>query len=243
MSGRIGTAIVTVGWMLAGSAWAADPAPAGGAEGQPPAAAPASAGEPATAPVEGDTFETPTAPPTAAPSATQEEEPPPPPVVLKVIPPRASWEMALMPSFSQQPQFIDAPAWLGLGFRVGGGKHFRNHRIGGGLGVSFEGAITVQWSNNFEPQAMWDFVGKKNLWLGASAGVDLMLNVDLPPGAARGLRTTFVPAPMASFRLGYSQPYAVGIRRFFVGIEPRIRVIGDTPALGAAISIGSGVGF
>ena len=165
------------------------------------------------------------------------------PVVLKNIPPRFSWDVALMPSFGMQPQFVDTPPWLGLGFRAAWGRHFKAHRVGAAFGFSVEGALSVQWSNNFEPQAVWDYVGKKHLWLGASLGLDLQLNVDIPPGSSRGVRYGFIPAPLAAVRLGYSQYWSLISRRFFVGIEPRLRIIGDQPAFGVAIAIGSGVGY
>lgn len=217
------------------SAWADEPAPPAD-----PQAAPAETIPAETAPAEEEVV-MPTALQPLDPATA--DEPPPPPVVLKNIPPRFSWDMALMPSFGMQPQFVDTPPWLGLGFRASWGKHFKSHRVGAGFGFSVEGALSVQWSNNFEPQAMWDFVSKKHLWVGASLGLDLQLNVDIPPGSSRGVRYGFVPAPMAGFRIGYSQYWSLISRRFFVGIEPRLRMIGDMPAAGVAIMIGSGVGY
>ncbi|HMV70177.1 MAG TPA: hypothetical protein PKA64_25270 [Myxococcota bacterium] len=163
------------------------------------------------------------------------------PVLIR-IPPRVSWEAALYPTFVMLPQFVDAPAWLGLGIRGSAGRNFGNHRIGGGLAFSIEGQISIQWSNNFEPQVMWDYVGNKSLWLGASLGADLILNADIPPGQSRGLRYSFDPSPLVSLRIGYSQPWGIGVRRFFVGLEPKLRVIDGSPAAGIAILIGSGGG-
>jgi hypothetical protein len=160
--------------------------------------------------------------------------------VLKRLPPRVSWEVALYPSVVTLPQFVDAPVWLGLGIRGSAGKHFGDHRVGGGFGFSAEGQISIQWSNNFEPQAMWDYVSDKGVWAGASLGVDLILNADIPPGSSRGLRYSFDPAPMVGFRFGYSQPWGIGMRRFFVGLEPKLRIIDGAPGVAVSILIGSG---
>ncbi len=222
------------------SAWAEEPAPPTESQAAPAETVPAETAPAETAPAE-EQVVMPTALQPLDPATA--DEPPPPPVVLKNIPPRFSWDMALMPSFGMQPQFVDTPPWLGLGFRASWGKHFKAHRVGAGFGFSIEGALSVQWSNNFEPQAMWDFVSKKHLWVGASLGLDLQLNVDIPPGSSRGVRYGFVPAPMAGFRIGYSQYWSLISRRFFVGVEPRLRMIGDLPAAGVAIMIGSGVGY
>lgn len=173
--------------------------------------------------------------------APPDEEPPPPPVIIKHIPPRFSWEIAVNPSYGMLPQFEATRAWIGLGLRGGWGKHFGPHRVGAGLGISLEGAITVQWSNNFEPMVIYDYVSKKGLWVGASLGPDLIINSDT--GSAAGVSNTFTAAPMAAFRIGWSQPWSLMFRRFFIGIEPKFRYIDGFPAGGVSIVIGSGSGY
>lgn len=174
-----------------------------------------------------------------------DDEPPPAPVVLKHLPPRFSWEVALAPSYGMITQFPDNPPWMGLGIRGGWGRHFGTaHRVAAGLSISFEGPITVRWSNNFEPHAMYDFVATdkaKGLWVGASLGPSLILNTAL--ARTSGYDVTFDVAPMVSARIGYSSPFSRIARRFFIGVEPKLRVI-DGAANGiVAIVIGSGMGY
>ncbi len=171
-----------------------------------------------------------------------DDEAPPEPVVLKHIPPRFSWDFALQASYTMLAQFDNAPPWMGIGFRASWGKHFSNHRIGAGLTISLEGPIAVQWGNNFEPHVTWDFVSDKGLLLGASLGPDLILNADL--GATSTIQTSFNVAPFVSARIGFSQPFSLVARRFFVAVEPKLRMIdGTVPSFGGAIMIGSGMGY
>ena len=177
--------------------------------------------------------------------AAADEEAPPPPVVLRVIPPRFSWDAGFQASFGMMTQFQDAPPWLGLGFRGGWGRNFGGHRVGAGVSVSFEGPIAVQWSNNLEPHFLWDFVdtqGKgKGLMIGASVGPALIMNADI--GKTRKTDLTYDIAPMAAVRIGYSQPWSLIAKRFWVAVEPKVRLIdGKISALGAIV-IGSGRGY
>ena len=69
------------------------------------------------------------------------------PIELRNVPPRFSWDLALMPSYGMHPEFTAAPPWLGLGVRGEWGRHYgpaKNHRVGFGFGFSAEGAISVQ---------------------------------------------------------------------------------------------------
>jgi hypothetical protein len=170
-----------------------------------------------------------------------EEEPPPPPVVIKHIPPRFSWELAISPSYGMLPQFLATSAWVGLGMRGGWGKHFGPHRVGAGLSITLEGALGVQWANNFEPMVMYDWIQKKGLWIGVSAGPDFIVNTEL--AETRGLDSSFMAAPFLAARIGYSQPWSLMFRRFFVGIEPKFRLVDGQPAGIVSIVIGSGGGY
>jgi hypothetical protein len=169
------------------------------------------------------------------------DEAPPPPVVLKHIPPRFSWNIALHPSYGMLPQFAEAPTWMGLGVRGEWGKHFGSHRLGPGLAISLEGPLGVEWSTNFEPLAVWDYVSPKGLWVGASGGVDLILNATL--GGGSQVTTSFDLSPSAAVRLGFSQQWSMIARRFFFGVEGKFRYIDGTPAFIGAIVIGSGMGY
>jgi hypothetical protein len=189
----------------------------------------------------------------AEPPAEEEEEAPPPPVILKIIPPRYSLEGGLTAGYGMLPQFSQQPHWLYIGGRFGWGKHFGAHRLGTGLSFTMEGAVTVEWSNVFDPQIMYDHVDKKGLWVGASLGPSLMINSSIR-GETR-IRNSFDVGPMAAFRIGYSQQWSMSSRRFFVGIEPKFRVVDNLPtsaddditlnlpAFSAMIVIGSGSGY
>ena len=54
---------------------------------------------------------------------------------------------------------------------------------------------------------------------------------------------SFDAAPMAAFRIGYSQPWSLVARRFFVAVEPKIRVIDGRVNVIGAIVIGTGMGY
>jgi hypothetical protein len=181
-----------------------------------------------------------------------DEEAPPPPVILKHIPPRFSYEGALSAGYGMMPQFVEQPHWMFIGGRGGWGKHYGAHRIGVGLSFTLEGAVTVEWANVFEPQVLYDHVDKKGLWVGASLGPSLMINSTIR-GETR-IRNTFDTGPMVAFRIGYSQPWSMTARRFFVGIEPKLRIVdnlatvddavtSNLPAVSAMIVIGSGMGY
>lgn len=195
--------------LLAGPAWAQDPAPV------------------------------PPAPP--APTPSLEDEPPPPAPVIRDIPPRFSWDFAVSVSYGMMTQFNAAPPFAGFGFRGGWGKHYGRNRVGAGLAITFEGPIPIQWGNYFTPAFNWDFVHEKRVALGASAGVELVLNAD--SGETQQYNVTFDPAPMVAFRVGYSSPWSLVRNRFFIVLEPKLRVIDGQPSFVGAIVIGSGRGY
>lgn len=212
---------VTAGITVAASAWAEEPA------SSEPVAEPAPEPESTSA----------TAPPTTPAPVEEELEAP----VFRDIPPRFSWDVALSVSYGMMPQF-DTRGWAGFGVRGQWGKNFGpHHRFGPTLGVFFEGAIAVQWTNNFEPGLHWEFVHEKKLWLGATLAVDLALHADR--AGTLNTKLAFEAAPVAAFRIGFSQPFSIVRRRFFVGLEPKIRVMGGQPQFVGAIVIGSGAGY
>ncbi|MCB9679950.1 MAG: hypothetical protein H6733_00635 [Alphaproteobacteria bacterium] len=179
--------------------------------------------------------------PAVAHAQVLDDEAPPPPVVLRAIPPRFSWDFAFSASYGMLPQFPTYPHWGGFGIRGGWGRHFDAHRVGAAVAVSFEGPVVVQWATNFEPQATWDYVSPKGVYVGASAGVTLGLNVDV--GQTLKPRVWFDPGPMIAARIGYSQPWSMVARRFFVAVEPKLRYTAQTFNVGGSIVIGIGRGY
>jgi hypothetical protein len=181
----------------------------------------------------------------ATPALAQDDDKPPEPVVLKNVPPRFSWDFAVQASYSMLPQFDAAPPWMGIGFRTSWGRHWGstgNHRFGPSFAASFEGPIAVQWANYFEPAASYDFVGENRFWAGASLGASVIVNVDLQDQAS--YITTVDFAPMVAARIGYSTQYSVLMKRFFVGVEPKFRLVdGILPSFGGSIVIGTGMGY
>jgi hypothetical protein len=186
-------------------------------------------------------------PPPPAPVATAPlasptfEEPPPPAPVLRDVPPRFSWDFAVAVSYGMMTQFNAAPPFAGFGFRGGWGKHYGRSRVGAGLAVSFEGPIPIQWGNYLTPAFQWDFVHEKRVAFGASAGLDLILSADA--GRTQQYEVTFDPAPMVAFRIGYSTPWSLVRNRFFILVEPKLRVVAGQPSFVGAIVIGTGRGY
>lgn len=172
------------------------------------------------------------------------EEPPPPPIVLQRVPPRHSWDFALAPSFGMIGYFReDLPAWLGVGIRGGWGAHKGFHRFGVGLSVAAEGEVTVMWTTAIEPAATWDWISPKGLLLGASVGPSLLLHHTLAARAGVSFDTKVGASPHAAFRIGWSQPWSLIGKRFFVAAEPRLRWIRGAPSASIALVIGSGGGY
>jgi hypothetical protein len=177
----------------------------------------------------------------ASPKPLSDDETPPEEIVLKVVPPRASYDVAALPGYMMLPQFADVPGWLSIGARAAGGRHFRDFRVGGGLSFTLEGPIGLQWSNVFEPQFMWDWQSSKGLFVGMSVGPTLMINSQIQTGQ-RGLENSFSAGPMLAVRMGWSQPHNLLMRRIFVGVEPKFRWINGNPAFGVSLVVGSGAG-
>lgn len=197
----------------------------------------AASSEPVAAPV---------APDVDDPLGLGDTEPPPPPVILREIPPRFSWEVDLIAGLGNLPQFA-IPLWMGLGVRGGWGKNFDRHRVGFGMSIALEGQIGIEWSNNFEPAVIWDFVGPRKLWLGASLGPDLLINTRVDPASGAGTKNEFDIAPSAAFRIGFSQPWSLLSQRFHVGLEGKFRMLElgqhNYPQGVVSVVIGSGRGY
>lgn len=170
-----------------------------------------------------------------------EDEPPPAPVVLRHVPSRFSIDGGLSFSYGMLPQFLGAPAWLGIGGRFAGGRTYGDHRLAGSMSISLEGPIAVQWSTVFEPALAWDWASPKGVLVGASIGPSLLLNADLRD--TQGYDLTFDAAPHIALRVGWSQRFSLVARRFYVAVEPKLRIVNGQPAFVAALVIGTGRGF
>lgn len=182
--------------------------------------------------------------PAAAPAAAG-----PPPDLLTApsfdairIPPRFSYEFAFQATYGSMRHLNDAASpWIGFGVRGGWGKNFGLHRVGIIASITIEGEVLAQWSNVFEPAAAWDYVHSKGLWLGASLGTAMMANVDM--AQTNFATTTLQAGPMAGVRLGYSQSWTRVGRRFFIGAEPKVRLLDGQPAWSVALVLGLGSGY
>lgn len=175
-------------------------------------------------------------------AAFDDEPPPPPPVILERIPPNFSWEIGLAPTFGTMTHFGEGEAAMpGLGVRGGWGRNFGPHRIGAGLSISLEGPVTLLWSNVLEPSVQYDYVNLRGLWLGASLGPSIM--VDSALSDAIGYENKARLTAHAAARIGYSQTWTRVGRRFFVGLEPKVRIIDGQPSVLGALVIGSGAGY
>lgn len=177
----------------------------------------------------------------AEPAPVEDDEPPPPPVVLRQVPPRFSWEMAFQVSYGMVPEFEGSPPWAGFGLRGAWGRHWGNHRVGVGAGITFEGPVGVQWANVLEPVATYDWVYPKGAILGLSAGPSLVLAVDTHDRIRA--TTLFGAGFQVSGRVGYSQPFSLVARRFFVAAEPKLRWVDGNVSGLVSIVLGSGRGY
>ncbi len=183
----------------------------------------------------------PSAPPPADETWTEEEEAAPEAVVLKFVPSRFAYDGGVQLSYGFNPQFLGSPAWVGFGGRFAWGRTWTDHRLGFGAAISFEGPLGIQWTNVLELGVQWDYVHPKGLYLGASLGPALMLNADLK--ASSGYDLSFDAAPFVAFRIGWSQRFSLVARRFYIAVEPRLRIVDGQPAFLAALVFGSGRGI
>jgi hypothetical protein len=172
-----------------------------------------------------------------------EDELPIPTLTLDRIPPRYSYEMALQVSYGEVAFFQETvPPWVGFGFRGGWGKNFGMQRIGLAGGFAAEGELGVNTLLTLEPAVAWDYVtpGEKGgLQIGASVGGAVGYAAS---AVTVDTESSFVAAPSASVRIGWSQGWTRVGRRLFVFLEPKVRFASDGPAPVVALAVGSGGG-
>lgn len=177
----------------------------------------------------------------APPPPIFDDEAPPPAVVLRHVPANYSWDIGVHASYGMRAQFPGAQPWLGLGARGAWGKNFGDHRLGLGVAFAFEGEYAVLWSNIFTPSIQWDLVTPKGLYVGANLGPALYLNATL--GGGFGYDLSFDAAPEIAARIGWSQRFSLVAKRFYVAVEPKLRIVDGKPSFLGAIVIGSGKGY
>jgi hypothetical protein len=176
-----------------------------------------------------------------APPAPIAEEAPPPAIVLRYVPANYAWDVGIHASYGQRVQFQGEPPWLGIGARFGWGKMIGEHRVGLGFAFSAEGEPAVKWSNIFTPSFQWDYVTAKGFMVGANVGPALLVNVELSGGY--GYDTTLDGAPELAVRLGWSQRFSLIAKRFYVAVEPKLRIVDGKPEFVGGIVLGSGKGY
>lgn len=177
----------------------------------------------------------------APPAPIVEEEAPPPAIVLRYVPANFAWDVGVHASYGQRVQFKGEPPWLGIGARFGWGKMIGDHRVGFGFAFSAEGEPAVKWSNIFTPSFQWDLVTPKGFLIGANVGPALLVNVELSGGF--GYNTSVDGAPEVALRLGWSQRFSLIAKRFYVAVEPKLRIVDGKPEFLGAIVLGSGKGY
>jgi hypothetical protein len=166
--------------------------------------------------------------------------------LLDELPARVAWEGAMHASYGNVGYWSGANTpWVGLGGRAGYGVIFKaKNRLGGAMGASLEGEFPIYATAAFEPQITLDRVSG-GLQLGLSVGPSLLVHTSQ---ATVHTETVAGLASMAAFRIGYSKSYSRLGRRFFVVLEPKIRILKPRdPAASpvdwlVAIVVGSGRG-
>lgn len=163
---------------------------------------------------------------------------PPPPVVLKIIPPRNSMIFGFEFGYGYYGNFTEQPDYVNFGFRLGWGRHIEGHRLGVSGRISLDGAILLEWMNNVAVTFDWDWVKKDGgILVGASVGPEFVAHATRE---ITGYEWTFGAAPRIAARVGYSQPYNINARRFFVAVEPAFRWAENAPDITIAVVLGSG---
>jgi hypothetical protein len=162
-----------------------------------------------------------------------------PRVELHRIPPTASFDVSVTPSFGYYAHNTGRPIpWVGMAIRSAAGIHRGENRWGGAVSVGFEGEVPMHFNVTLEPQITWDRVSG-GLLLGASVGPSFLVH------GAYGLKDTEYAAslaPAAAVRVGWSQPWTRVGRRMFVYLEPRVRYAQGQLAPTGMLAVGSGWG-
>jgi hypothetical protein len=174
------------------------------------------------------------------PAPPTEDELPIPTLEIERIPPNTSYEFALQFSYGAITYFRDeVPPWIGFGARGGWGKNWGNHRLGPDFTATAEGPIGIHTTLSFEPKLNWDFVGNKGVLLGAGVGPAVMYHIEsdtIFPEKTLGF------APVAAFRVGWSQGFSRVGRRLFFFVEPKLRYVDGALNPLVAFAVGSGKG-
>lgn len=179
--------------------------------------------------------------PAQAPVVVVDEEEPPPAIVLRFVPANHAWDVGIHASYGMRVQFPGEPPWLGIGARVAWGKMYGDHRVGFGFTFAAEGEPAVKWSNIFTPSFQWDLVTPKGFLIGANLGPALMVDVQLTGGY--GYDTSVGIAPELAVHLGWSQRFSLIAKRFYVALEPKLRIVDGKPEFVGALVLGSGKGY
>ena len=176
----------------------------------------------------------------AAPLVPLSDEPPLSRVELRHIPPQFSYDIGIQFGYGELTYWKDeVPAWASLGLAMAWGKHFNGHRIGGGMAFVAEGPIPVHSSFFLEPTIRWDALFG---WMQVGVSVG-------PAVAFHHAERTVVPesfwdvGPVASMRVGWSQPFSRLARRLHVVLEPKVRLVNGQMNPTVAIYVGSGRGY
>jgi hypothetical protein len=159
---------------------------------------------------------------------------------LESMPPRYSYDLSLHAIFGQIPHYTDlAPWWPGVGIRAVWGPNFGNARVSIGGLLSAEGPVPEFYVIGIEPQVGIDSISGK-LQIGASAGVGAHY---YGRAAVTGLyESAWGVSPGVMARVGYSDAWSRMGRRFFVFLEPKVRLTGSTISSSFALVVGSGRG-
>lgn len=162
--------------------------------------------------------------------------------MLENMPPRRSWDLSVGVNYTDVTfwRAYTAP-WIGMGLRFGYGSHIgeaRLNRIAGSVSFSTEGPVPEFYTLALEPSLDWDRV-QKGLQIGASIGPAVYLHNRL---TLTGPETHIGASPWVGARVGWSQPWSRVMRRMFVLVDPKIRVIAGLPSWSVGVAIGSGSG-
>ena len=143
--------------------------------------------------------------------------------ILENIPARNAYDVAVHAAYTNMGYWSeDSGPYIGFGVRgtygwILGGKH----RVGPSLGLSIEGPVPIYSTVALEPQLAWDRASN-GFVVGASVGSAFLYHSS--EATIRSERAASI-APMASFRIGYSTPFSRLLKRFFIVVEPKGRII------------------